>query len=620
MKIAHKLIAGFLCVILIVGATSAACFYYLSINARASDAASKLAQVLDGLDRANTAHFDSAHTVRGYVLTNGVKRHATLYGEATKLFDTTLDEARQIAGSDYPEVSKALEEVQAQSRAWRAAIGDPMIRFGAEEKTRQSAIDIATSADSTAKQAAFRAASTKARTLISEAAANAEQLDASTRDRLKLALLIGGLLSLTFSILIGLLLSAAITRPINAMTRVMNRLAAGDLSADVPGVGRADEIGHMASSVVTFKNAGLEKIRLEGETEQARRAADAARSIHEQDKVRQAEIDRMVVAHIGGGLEHLANADLTHRISVPFPTAETEALRLNFNASMDALQEVMAAILDKVGVITSNTQSISSAADDLSGRTEAQAANLEETVAALEEITVTVEGTSKGADHAHQVVVAATQDAINAGSIVTTATEAMANIETSSQAIGQIINVIDEIAFQTSLLALNAGVEAARAGESGRGFAVVATEVRGLADRSAQAAKEIKGLIEASRAQVVRGVSLVGETGKALSQIARQVEDINGIVAGIAASSREQSTGLQEISKATNQIDQVTQQTAAMVQETASASHELAIETASLMALVQRFRITNGASAATTYGAPSATRQVEQRRKVAGGR
>jgi methyl-accepting chemotaxis protein len=180
------------------------------------------------------------------------------------------------------------------------------------------------------------------------------------------------------------------------------------------------------------------------------------------------------------------------------------------------------------------------------------------------------------------------------------AVAAMSEIEKSSGQISQIIGVIDEIAFQTNLLALNAGVEAARAGEAGRGFAVVASEVRALAQRSADAAKEIKALISASTTQVASGVELVGETGRVLGRILVQVTEINGIVAEIAASAAEQSTGLAEVNTAVNQMDQLTQQNAAMVEQSTAASHSLAHEADALATLIGRFQVGGAATPATT--------------------
>jgi methyl-accepting chemotaxis protein len=250
----------------------------------------------------------------------------------------------------------------------------------------------------------------------------------------------------------------------------------------------------------------------------------------------------------------------------------------------------MLQVTDSMNAIHSGTQGISTAADDLSRRTEQQAASLEETAAALNEITTTAKKAADGATHARDVVAAADEDAKKSAVVVRQAVEAIDTIAKSSQQISQIIGVIDEIAFQINLIALNAGVEAARAGDAGRGFAVVASEVRALAQRSAEAAKEIKGLILASSTQVEHGVKLVNETGKSLERIMGQVTEITSIVSQIAAGAKEQSIGLGEVNTAINQMDQVTQQNAAMVEETTAASHSLSQETEQLAGLIGQFQ------------------------------
>ena len=258
----------------------------------------------------------------------------------------------------------------------------------------------------------------------------------------------------------------------------------------------------------------------------------------------------------------------------------------------------------------SGSDEIADASDSLARRTEQQAASLEETAAALEEITATVRRTAEGASHARSVVAGAKTDAETGGEVVGRAIVAMNAIATSSRAITQIIGVIDEIAFQTNLLALNAGVEAARAGDAGRGFAVVAQEVRALAQRSAEAAKEIKGLISASTRQVGEGVDLVGQTGEALGRIVGQVAEINTVVTDIAASAQEQASGLQQINVAIAQMDQVTQQNAAMVEESTAASHALAREAGDLDRLMGRFQVGLDVTAAPPMSARKPSRGV----------
>jgi len=297
-----------------------------------------------------------------------------------------------------------------------------------------------------------------------------------------------------------------------------------------------------------------------------------------------------VMASIGMAIGKLAEGDLTFRITDALPAAY-EKLRDDFNLSMDALQSTMGKVSEVATAIRSGTAEIQSSSSDMSRRTEQQAASLEQTAAALGEITAAVHKTAQGAGNARHLVGDAKIDAEQSGEIVRRAVASMGGIEESAGHIGQIIGVIDEIAFQTNLLALNAGVEAARAGEAGRGFAVVASEVRALAQRSADAAKEIKGLISVSGTRVEEGVSLVGQAGDALERIVAQVGRINGIVKEIAGSAEEQSVSLQQVNSAINNMDQTTQQNAAMVEQATAATQSLAQETEELARLIGEFKI-----------------------------
>jgi methyl-accepting chemotaxis protein len=295
------------------------------------------------------------------------------------------------------------------------------------------------------------------------------------------------------------------------------------------------------------------------------------------------------VAGIGEALAKLAAGDLTWRIEGAFPS-EYARLQTDYNLALQGLQDVMRRVIGSTAQIRSGTGEMSAAADDLSRRTEQQASNLEETAAALDEITATVKKSAEGAREAHVVVDSARGDAETSRQVVANAVAAMQRIQDSARQIGQIIGVIDEIAFQTNLLALNAGVEAARAGDAGRGFAVVASEVRALAQRSAEAAKEIKALISTSTNEVATGVASVGETGEALERIVNQVTEITARVTEIAASAQEQSIGLAQVNSAVNQMDQLTQQNAAMVEQSTAASHALSSEAATLDSLMGNFQ------------------------------
>ncbi len=377
---------------------------------------------------------------------------------------------------------------------------------------------------------------------------------------------------------------------LGSLADTMRCLARGDLDAEVPSSARRDEIGHMAAALGTFRQAAIDKQGLEDEVRAASGRMDAERVAREQDRAVAARDQAAVVEALASGLEKLSDGDLTFRLADGF-SPEYEKLRNDFNVAVGKLQGTFQTIAANTQSIHSGSGEITSASDDLSRRTEQQAASLEETAAALDEITATVRKTADGTRHAQSVVAAAKSEAETSGDVVQEAVQAMGAIEQSSSHIGQIIGVIDEIAFQTNLLALNAGVEAARAGDAGRGFAVVASEVRGLAQRSAAAAKEIKGLIALSTGHVASGVKLVGETGRALGRIMTQVTDLNGVVTEIASSAAEQASGLAQVNIAVNQMDQVTQQNAAMVEQTTAASHSLAREAEELSSLIDRFRV-----------------------------
>ena len=413
---------------------------------------------------------------------------------------------------------------------------------------------------------------------------------------------------------IGLWFGGSLTGPILALAARMRRLAEGDKASPVPYLAKTDDIGAMAKAVEGFREAAIAKDAAEDEARRQREAAELERQRN--DEVRRAaeHEQQQVVENLAGALDELAAGDLTTRIEAAF-AGKYEKLKSDFNAAMVRLQDAMKLISSNTSGIRTGTDEISLASDDLSRRTEQQAASLEETAAALDEITATVRKTAAGARQASDVVTAARGDAEQTGQVVRAATAAMSEIEKSSQQIGQIIGVIDEIAFQTNLLALNAGVEAARAGDAGKGFAVVASEVRGLAQRSAEAAKEIKTLISASTAQVGQGVELVGKTGQALQRIVDRVAEIDGLVTEIAASAQEQATGLNEVNTAVNQMDQVTQQNAAMVEESTAATHSLAQETEELVRLVSKFRI--GESAAVAMGSRPAPRPAADAPKPA---
>jgi len=351
------------------------------------------------------------------------------------------------------------------------------------------------------------------------------------------------------------------------------------------------------------------------EAQAANEAKEAARRSeelrHAQFSEAEARTERQradAVSTLARELSRLAAGDLTAQVEAKFES-DYAHIKIDFNSAVDSLRAAMVEISAATGVIRDGSDDIANASDDLSQRTKRQAASLEKTAAALDEITATVKQGADGAKQASSVVSWARTDAEQAGSVVRDAIAAMGEIEQSSAQIAEIIGVIDAIAFQINLLALNAGVEAARAGDSGQGFAVVAHEVRALAQRSAEAAKEIKDLIARTTGHVKRGVYLVGGTSAALKAIVAQVAEMDQIISAIAASSQEQANGLSQVNVAVNQMDHVVQQNAAMVEQTTAAAASLRAEAARLDQRISQFKTVVG-QATADQAEPSQRRRV----------
>ncbi|MEO0031650.1 MAG: hypothetical protein RIS94_1408 [Pseudomonadota bacterium] len=373
------------------------------------------------------------------------------------------------------------------------------------------------------------------------------------------------------------LLMHNIARPLNRMGDVVGRLINGDHGVDLPGLTRTDEIGSLARALDRFRDLF---------------AADHERAEAEK---RRTEETLVTIDAIGGGLAALAEGNLTHRVPENGSGALAK-LHVDYNAAVGELSSTLAKIVEGCNTIKLGTHEIAAAASDLSERSEQQASSLAETARTLAQFTGSVKITADNARQTSGRLSVARETADKVETIARQAVDAMRSIESSSREMADIVNVIDGIAFQTNLLALNAGVEAARAGESGKGFAVVANEVRALAQRSADAAKDIKALISTSTEQVGGGVSLVESSGEALRQIVGEVSAVSGLVEEIAEAAEKQATGIVEISGMVASMDQFTQQNAAMVEETSAGTRNLSVETESLVDQLMRFQLARSGS------------------------
>jgi methyl-accepting chemotaxis protein len=449
-----------------------------------------------------------------------------------------------------------------------------------------------------------------------------------------------GAFTLLIGALIAFLIARSVSNPILALTRGMRELAEGNFGVVLPGLKRKDEVGNIARAVEAFKVKAAEN---------AQREADAkAEQDRQAEAERQAAMEKMasefqtavggivqsavagdfskrvaldgktgLVLNIGTAINSLcdnvakalndliemlgalAEGNLSQRITASYEGDFAE-LKNNANTAAERIGQIVSQIKQSAREVSDASAEISSSTTDLSQRTEEQAASLEETSASMEEIAATVKKNAENAQQANQSTAKARDVAGRSGEVVAKAVAAMAQIEASSGKISDIIGVIDEIARQTNLLALNAAVEAARAGDAGRGFAVVASEVRTLAQRSSQAAKDIKDLITNSNGQVRSGVELVNKAGEALAEIVGSIKEVADLVADIAGASIEQSTGVEQVNRALNQMDTVTQQNSALVEENAATAKTLEHQAKNMDERVSFFRIDEAAQAANT--------------------
>jgi methyl-accepting chemotaxis protein len=406
----------------------------------------------------------------------------------------------------------------------------------------------------------------------------------------------------------------SLIRPLRALTGGMKELGDGNFEVKLPGLGRKDEIGKIAGAVEAFKVKAKARAAQDAQRKLDEMAEQEKRDVAERQRIederrRHAEAQSMVIDVLAEGLRKLSAGDLTVRLDERLPEIYAQ-IKDDFNSTADQLEQTIASIVNATREVTNASSEIASSTIDLSERTERQAASLEETSASLEQIATTVKNNAKNAQAANQSASGMRKVAERGGSVVGETVQAMTRIEQSSHRIADIITVIDEIARQTNLLALNAAVEAARAGEAGRGFAVVASEVRNLAQRSSQAAKDIKDLITNSTGLVKEGVDLVNKAGVSLSEIMQSIKEVSDIVSSIATASAEQATSIEQVNRSLVEMDEVTQQNSAVVEENAATAKVLEQQAKTMDGLVAIFRISADDEVAPQAHAGSAPRRA----------
>jgi len=640
-RIAQRVLAVVIMLAVVAAAVGAVSIAALDQYERQTDRMELLSRRANLLEQVNGLIYATVMDSRGVYMsatTSDAARFAKPMVENLARIRRLVGDIEAITDSDQRVEFNSLKSVVDQYITFRTELA----RLGTEvdpAKGREYGDNDANRANRTALNRLVDATAKRYDQQIAEMHEQLNRFYAGWRRAMIFGIVLGIALSLGLALYIVL---GTITRPLAALTLATTSLAGGNAKTEIPGTGRKDEIGDIAAALQVFKTNLIAKEETDSrlqqhyadrdrqlKTQQAEelaageQIADLCRKISAGDlSVRMDESNRKgyflvvsqqlnhlaetlqtVTNELASVMEAIARGDLSRRISSDF-LGVFGKLKDSANGTATRLQEFASRLEATAEGVRSGSSEISVGSQDLAHRTESQAAMIEQTAASMQEVTTTVKLNADNAQNANQLAAVARDTAEKGGVVTQEAVEAVSQIEESARKISDIVGLIDEIAFQTNLLALNASVEAARAGEAGKGFAVVAQEVRSLAQRSASASKEIKTLISASNAQVKTGAALVNQTGNSLGEIVSAIKKVADIVAEIAAASREQATGLDQINTAVGSMDEMTQRNAALVEETTAAAQSLAGQSHELAELAGFFRAGGSRTAASAVPAP----------------
>jgi methyl-accepting chemotaxis protein len=640
LSISLRISAAFGLILALLLAVAGLAYQNVRFLERAQQETAHSFRLLDALAGLAQAMSDQETAVRGFALSEN-ESHLDTVNTGRDASARLLEQLKELIAGN-AEQEERLTQVTARIVDWQLKFAETAVTRLKDEARREQALR-------TLRSPLSKGQMDEIRQVLGEMR-DAERSDLAQRNQAQdLAFLrlveisaIGLAVLLLVIVVAVLMVRRSVVRPVQDMTSAMRRLADGDLSVDVTGADHRDEVGEMARALQVFKDGMVARRDAEAEiahqreqSEQRRlareaqeqaaareiadlvgavAAGDVARRLSEDGKdglylaIAQG-INRLTAAvegmigELGTVLGAMADGRLDRRITGDYDGA-FRRLKDDTNTMAERLSGIVMRLSQTAGQVRSASNEISAGSQDLASRTESQAASIEETAASMHEVTATVKQNADNAQAANQLATAARDTADRGGSVVQEAVQAVTQIEQSAQKISDIVGLIDEIAFQTNLLALNASVEAARAGEAGKGFAVVAQEVRALAQRSANASKDIKALIAESNTQVKTGAALVNRTGQSLTEIVTAIKKVSDIVAEIAAASREQATGLEQINTAVAGMDEMTQRNAALVEQTTAAAQALNGQAGELADAVGFFQTGQSAPKAAPASAP----------------